>query len=83
MRTLVVLLPFLLLVLAFPVDVVLADGDVDGKEGKGNNGSSNGVGPVKNQHCPKLGRGPDPHGDDTTTVVFSNNVFSSTIIIGV
>nr|CAB3449597.1 unnamed protein product [Digitaria exilis] len=35
----------------------------DGEKSSNKDNGDNGVGPVKNPHCPKPGRGPDPHGD--------------------
>ena len=69
MRLLVVLL---LLTLLLTVHIARADEKQSGDKGtKGSDGEEtskkgdgdNGVGPVKNPHCKKAGRGPDPHGD--------------------
>ena len=67
MRLLVVLPP--LLILALTVHVAQVNGKPEYKghgsdsNGDGEHKSNNGVGPVKNPHCPKPGLGPDPHGN--------------------
>ena len=69
MRPAVVLLP--LLILALTAHIPRADGNKPQgwgqhdphSNGDGGQKSNSGVGPVNNPHCPKPGRGPDPHGD--------------------